>query len=794
MKTTGFLTLALLLSTACAVAAEPIRIEGTVKILDRKGQEPAAASIEINSNQVYRLEMDERGRSLAKVMNRERAEILGIPEERDGKNWLRVLGYPDPRLTAAHELWRRTRCNACVVFPANVNATPPANLHGTEPVTGRQYFDKEHVMAWTRDAAALWLATDTRILQVDLAGARVVAAYDFPANWIYQLASDGQTLWIVYKGGVAALDIREKTLRDLPTLQSAFARVLVDGTTAWVLTDAGTFRFQSGTTTPFPALPTGARIRKAVETGLWTPHWQRRTSHFIASPVALDGNLYVASYGDVYGLEKGEWRKIAPQGTELAAGSRRLWFLTPKGVADYDPATQKLDVSLPPDLGSGRLSHLLLSDGSLWVAVDPEAASEEKDPTGGGLARLDIASTQWTTWKQINGADASHVACFGTDAPAFWSVTARGAYKIKPAHPGMTYVKKRVFETEGFALNRFDPATAAWSSLALDLPVVDERLICGQDGTRAMDRIVPRAVDAILVAPQNVFASVRLIPKDYFGGYWPAVARAATRGAATQPWTGGLALAPAELGLDGEQPLVLNISNGELIRNPLDVGERVLEAIGHDNVLGLFAHQGRAWAVTEGGAGRYDEAAGRWGRVAELGFRYYWRATAAVDDGRWLYIGSDRGVISRLEIATGRFVTLAALSNRMVTALARNAAGEIVAAGGMAPLGQFPPRYVLPATMLDADAATFDGQNWKERREPLPPAEPPAWLFQQFEKRNDFDKSDGNFLLGPAPNGQGTVPRYYLKEVFFPHFLCASPNGKRLWASTFNGLVRIDLP
>ena len=785
-----------LLVATCTAAAETIQVAGTVKIVERKGQEPSIATIEVNSNQVYYLDLDEKGRSFAKVMNREKSEILGIPSEKDGKQWLKVLGYPDPRLTAAHELWRRTRCNACVVFPANVNATPPADLHGTEPITGRQYFYKERVMAWTRDANSLWLGTDSRILQIDLASAAVTGTFDFPANWIYQLASDGKTLWIVYKGGVAALDIREKAVHDLPALKSAFARVLVDPAGTWVLTDSGTFLFQSGTTTPLPAIPTGERIRKSVENGLWTPHWPRRTSHFLATPATLGDSLYVASYGDIYGLEKGQWRKVAPQGSDLAAGDGHLWFLTPKGVGDYCPGTQALTITPPPELGPGRLSHLLLAGGSVWVAVEPEAASEEQEPTGGGLARLDAASGQWSTWKQISGADASHVACLGTAGPAVWAVTMKGSYKIKPAHPGMTYVKKRVFETEGFALNQFEPPKTTWSSLPLNLVDVDERLICGQDGTRAMDKIVPRAVESILVGAKNIFASVRLIPREYFGGYWPAVACVAARAGADQPWTAGFVIRPAELGLEGEQPLVLNISNGELIRNPQDVGERVLEAIAHDNVFGLFEHQGRAWAITEGGAGRYDEAAGQWKRVAELPFRYYWRATAAVDDGRYLYLGSDRGIISRMEIATGRFETMAALSNRMVTSLSKLETGGIVATGGMKPLGQFPAHFALPAAALDSDQALFSNKNWQSLAATpnAIPATPPAWSFRQFEKRNDFDKSDGNFLIGPAKNGAGTEPRYYVKEVFFPHFLCASPDGKRLWASTFNGLVRLDLP
>ena len=56
-----------------------------------------------------------------------------------------------------------------------------------------------------------------------------------------------------------------------------------------------------------------------------------------------------------------------------------------------------------------------------------------------------------------------------------------------------------------------------------------------------------------------------------------------------------------------------------------------------------------------------------------------------------------------------------------------------------------------------------------------------------------MDKSQGNYLCGPVPGDPETKPRYYLKEVFFPLFLCAGADGRRLWISTFTGLVRLDI-
>ena len=51
----------------------------------------------------------------------------------------------------------------------------------------------------------------------------------------------------------------------------------------------------------------------------------------------------------------------------------------------------------------------------------------------------------------------------------------------------------------------------------------------------------------------------------------------------------------------------------------------------------------------------------------------------------------------------------------------------------------------------------------------------------------------GNMLWGPSTAGT-LVPRYYVKEIYAPQFLCFGQGGKRLWLSTFTGLLRIDLP
>jgi hypothetical protein len=51
----------------------------------------------------------------------------------------------------------------------------------------------------------------------------------------------------------------------------------------------------------------------------------------------------------------------------------------------------------------------------------------------------------------------------------------------------------------------------------------------------------------------------------------------------------------------------------------------------------------------------------------------------------------------------------------------------------------------------------------------------------------------GNLLWGPGSDGQ-IVPRYYVKETYAAHLLDFGQEGKRMWLSTFAGLVRVDLP
>lgn len=769
----------------------PIKVAGKILIAKRQGRDIKAATLTAADGTVYQLIIDEKGASLAAVMNRERAEIVGTVVEQGGEKRLAVHDYSDVRVTAGHELWRRMRCNACVVAPALINATVPKDLRSAEPISGRYYSFKSQFKVWTRDARYLWLGSDNQILQVDLERKRVVQSYGkengLPDEMVYQLLSDGKTLWIVYRGGVAALPIGEERVVDLPALKSVFARVFADDKTTWVIADTGTFRLKTprDSLTTAPPLPSAKRIRQIIEKGIWLPHWHRKTAHLIADPTSVGSKLYVSSYGSIYELDHGQWNRVCQRGWELTAKAGRVWFVTSKGLTEYDPKAEQQTTHVPPGLSGGRYADLLASQEAIWVAVEPIPDAKRRGSDAGGLARFDLKSRTWQTWKEINGETIRQIDSLEQSSRAVWAVTRGGKLKEKPAHPGMTYVKRTTFETLRFGLHRFDAEQGNWESFPLALRPFESRLICGQDGSRGADEIVPQSIDDIAVGLKRIFAATRLFPRTFFSGYWPSVNQIASREDATAPWSAAFQHSPDQLNLQGEQPLVLNISNK---------GEMILEAVGHDRVLGLFLHGSTHWVVTEGCAASFDEASTSWRKILETSFRFYWRATAALDDGRSVILGSDRGLVGRLNLKTGRFESLIALKGRSISRIVKGKAGDILVGSRLAPLGMLPVYLQGKIRTLDSDVVAFDGKTWRQAAlQDLPPtADESQWFFRQIKKRNRMDKSLGNFLWRRKPGERGPKPRFYVKDVFFPQFLCASPDGSRLWLGTFTGLVRLD--
>ena len=778
-------------------APDAIRVRGKVRAVRGGRLHPKEATIS-DGSKTYRLVLDEKGRSLTKVMHGQKAEIWGIPSKKNGTLFLRVLGYVDDRMTAGHELWRHMRCSACVVRPATLNSRPPRKLRGAAPVCGRYWGTKERLSAWTRDGQYLWAASDSRVYQIDLDRKKTVRVYGrmegLPDEPVYSLASDGKCLWIVCRSKLAVLAVGSSGISvvDIPAFE--YARSAVSADAVWVITAKGTYRFEPGrepaegaAAVPGPALPTADRIAKTVNRGIWAPHRQRRTAHFISDPVTAGGKVFVSSYGDIYGYDGSAWKQAGDTAWGLTGHSGRVWFLDSQGLNEMDARTGKKRVHTPPEGKRGGYRNLLIADRCAWISVLPGGSSGAE--ARGGLCRLDLNTHTWQWLPDINGHSTDRISCLASGGNALWVVTATGRTTTRGADPGMSHVKHKSFVPTGFHLHVLRAGT--WDSLQLPIRSLDKRLICGQDGRRAEDEIFPRHITEISAGTRSVFGIIRLLPGRYFGGCWPSVSRLAHRPGAEGGWNAGFYHVPEELGLQGSHPAVLNISYGMIHRASRGRGSEGLEAVGHDNVLGLFTHKDTHWAVTEGCVAWHDESAGAWKKALAAQYRYYWRASAAVQDGNGLYIGSDRGVITRLDLKSGLFEIQAVLNDREITGIAKNANGVLVAESRPAQIGALPVGLPGGINPLVCSAVKLEKGSWVEAGpDDMPePAKKAAWRFRQWDKRIRWDKSDGNFLIKTG----SSKPKIYLKEVFFPQFLCMSDDGRTVWVSTYTGMVRVSL-
>ena len=685
---------------------------------------------------------------------------------------------PPPPDLATGELWRRGRCIlSSVVVPAQQAAKVPRDLRGARATEGRTFSAKVKIAAWTHDARFLWAATDTEVLQIALGEHKLVRSFgkaDVLPDWpVDELLSDGRTLWIVHRRGLATLRIGEAKVEDRADVRFRFARLHGDEAGVWAVADNATLRF-AGDAAPkrLPALPTGSRMASTLETGVWLARRQQQTTYFVSDALSLGGRLDLASFGGVYELADGAWREVASEGWSPRAGHGAVWFLTTKGLVRYDPETRQSKLfGAPKPLPVGRPTHLATTEEAVWVAVEPQEDPQAKAFVGRGIARLDVASGKWTVWQTINGRRADHVTALEVRDGAVWaSAIGYEEYRTQSAHPGMMHLTRTVPIPTGLCMHRYDVAKGEWTTLHLPTPDCEPRRILGQWGKHTMGVMVPRIIDATAAGEQALYGIVRLFPKSFYSGYYTSVDRLAVR--KNGAWEASYGHHPEQLQLHGEQPSVLLISESH--------GKRIVHGDGHDHVLGLFTHGGRAWTVTEGCIAWADAATGQWTPVAETGFRFYWKATAAFDDGQALWVGSDRGLLARLDFASNRFEHRAELKGRQIVWIGR-AGDRIVATGRPAPKGQLPAQLESKLPALDCDAVAFDGKAWTPTETPAHATRPPVW--QSDPKSNLLSRVDGAGQMKPA---------VYLVGAFQPNVLCESADGQRTWVATYSGLVRVD--
>jgi hypothetical protein len=777
---------------AAPAPAGTTQIRGKLAIVSSSGTKITGATLTAPDGAVYRLVMDGPGQDLPRVMFGQQVRIIGVVSERDGQKWLQVVSFAEEKSTQAHELWRRSRCNACAVQRGAQWAAAPRDLRGAEVLVGRLYPGKQTFRSFSRDAKSLWLAADSLLYQVDLASGALVKTYDrtigLPDAPLLEIASDGQVLWILPRGGAAALPVGGDKATLLAAVKCQFARLCVAAPGAWIIADNATYRYTAPDQPPqtFPAIPTGKRMAQEIEKGMWLPFWQQNTAHYLTEPVAIGDRLYVGSFGDVYELADGTWSKVVPGGTRQQVRQGRLWVLTATGAVEYDPQAGTSKTHTPPDIADGRLTGLVVTESDAWLTAEPRSAPKADESPAGGVARLDLTAGRWQTWKRIDGLEAVHALVQVQPDGQVWLATRQGRYGSVGAHPGMTYVSQTLFVSTGFGLHQWDAAAGAWKTTALPYKNLEKRYICGQDGEGSDAEIGPQTIEALLVAGDRIFASTRLTAVAAFSGFWPCIHQVATRSADGQ-WTAAFDHHPEQLNLQGEQPLVLNISNK---------GEMVLPAVGHDEVLDLALVAGRPWVVTQGCVGWFDAAKGAWRKVVELGFNFYWRPSAVLDEGATVFVGSDRGFVSRLDLTTGRCQVIGALKDRQITRLERKE-GRLVVFGSAAPLGRLPATLPEQPTMIDADAAAWDGRTWSPAGASPTPTAPLPWQFKPLGSTNSpayvREQFIGNMLWGPDAAGKD-APRYYIKEIYAPVFLAFGQDGKRMWLSTFTGLDRVDVP
>lgn len=761
----------------------------------------SGTTIEGPDGQTHNVVQDEKGKDFCQTMRGVTVRVFGEAVENGPQSRLRIIDYVDERMTAAHELWRRMRCNACAVQAADVLAAPPPDTHGATPVSGRYYSFKDRILASHRDGDTQWVATDNRIVRIDLATKKIATVYDrsngLPDHRVHALLAHNGTLWIVHRRGVAVLDSKTGSIRDLPELRVSLAALCTEGDHVWIVADTGTRRYSSpdAIPEPMPALPTGALIGRTIENGIWLPHWRRKTEPLLSSVAACAGNVYAESLGTIYGLEDGQWRRVAANGWHLRQAANNLWFLSTGQLGSYDPKTRKLQHhDLPDAIAKGRATYLRVESDNVWVAVVPPETQSDNEQGAGGLAAFNLRTETWSIWQDVGEHSLRQITCLARAGDELWVAARQGRYVEKPAHPGMTYVKRRSFQTDELCLHRLNPVENTWLSLPLTMDALDTRLICGQDGASDTDTIGQETIERLAVAKQVIFAQQHLYADRFFSGYWPSVSQVARRSDQADAWAATMVHRPDELGLQGEQPLVLNISNK---------GEMVLPAVGHDDVLDLFVDEAdTAWTVTEGAVAYYDAAGGRWQSVYEGTYRWYWRATAAVETDESLFIGSDRGLLGRLDPRTGLFSVDAIFKDRAVAQFVTDSDGNIVAVAKQAVLGQLPSDVPVDVSVLDGDFARWDGGKWMPLHDGIAEKRKQAdrWVVRKVQQPKrplagtGRDKSDGNFLHGlPANGGNGSVPRFYLKDVFWPKCLCEGAGGTRLWISTFSGMLRVDV-
>ncbi|MFP4056824.1 MAG: hypothetical protein ACLF0G_08140 [Candidatus Brocadiia bacterium] len=693
---------------------------------------------------------------------------------------------PPQARAAMDELWRRGLCVlSSIVVPARRASRVPRDLGSARALDGRMLSRRGAFACCAVQGDTLWAATDARLDQVDLASGQRVATFTpadgLPDSPIDQLVPDGESLWLVSRQGLGRLDVATGRIatEGLPAFR--IARVAPSEAAVWVVADAGTFVLDraGGRWRQAPPHPLAERIAERLDQGVWRVRWASATERMIEDAAVAGGKLYVLSMGTLAALDArpeadGRWQTVASDAWAMAPDGEALWVLTSQGVERHGPDGAKRYT--PEDgLAAGRHRFVAVTDSAVWVATEGAAGGED-----GGLSRFEKATRAWSHARSVGGVPLTHLTWLGLRGERLWAASLMfDKVATLSAHPGMMHVKRTVPEISGLALHHRAPGDDAWQTLRCPLPEGQPRYVLGQRGKVHSGRLVPAAVADLAPGQRSLVALCELRPRRYYGGYCHGIGSVAERPEADGTWTMGFRNASDQVGLQGEQPELLLVSESH--------GKRVVFAEGQPRALDVFVQADRVWAVTETAIAWRPDGGQQWRKVVANRSRFYWRATALTGDEEHLWAGGDAGTVSRIDRRGLRCTPVACLEGRKITSLGLDREGRLWVFSG-------PAKVVLPSGLeglprVEADGAmVYDGKSWHaatpdEQPRPAPPA--PAryeWVCK------------GNFLCRRDRKSGETRRVAYLRGVFKPSVLRVAERERSLWLSVYEGILRLRLP
>jgi len=674
-----------------------------------------------------------------------------------------------------------------VVEPAKRASEVPVHLDGAKAAWGRPLSMTNDITAFAKGKGRIWVATDSAIFAVDAVTKQVINAYT-PADGLPDeptdaLLSDGRFLWVIQRNRLSALDLASGKFVTEGMPRFSHAGVVTDGAHAWVIADTGTYIYSHATKSWSAAapLPTGGDIKKFLAKGIWEGRRREMLRGLLGEPVLLDGDIYIPSRGSLFRfhLSSQKWSRISDDAWKVVPANGRLFFIGGFGLGEYDPAANRTaSYKVGSEIPDGRPKFLVATEKNVWVALDAQALFESYAEGKGGVARFDFKTRQWTAYMRINGQKADQVTALENINGQLWCATQNYTEVATIiAHPGMAHIKRTRPKIEGLSLHAYLEDKEKWDTITLPFPEGEPRMVLGQKGTDNDGKMVPRRIVAMAPTRHVMLCQFDMYPRQYFSGYYPTIGVFSGRDGSGRSWTPSFTNHAEQLDLQGEQPSVLLISGSH--------GHRIVLAAGHKKVLGLFRHQsGNIWAVTEGCLAWFDESEAKWRQVVNPPFRFYWRATAAVADKDNIWVGSDCGIIARMDKRTYQCKALVCLPRRSVTQLALDKGGTLWARTSNSECRRLPVEMRSVPKGPQAEVVKFDGNAWTAAKEWPANLHPP-------EKNWAFD-GKRSFLLRKTPANQSGKRTFFVAGLFRPRFLLDDTPDGSLWVSTYCGLVRLS--